>query len=225
MDPRLRLYACCELLTQLARTCASFSFSFVSKPDNYIRSGHLLLLPTELGGSRPSLSSGLYVITAGETGPTQEHHFVICWPEDSTWDDSAASSVCRNSHVYEVKSCGSSFLSWSISSSYLTKICDQVVALLSVEDSASIVWGDDDDDDEPMDVDAGDDDRLFTYEVAKRNEQEENASSRAGFQVLASTLSDSKSTADSDFTKDEFTPHFELRGSCRLSREFIDLRP
>jgi len=51
----------------------------------------LLLLPTELGGSRSSLSSGLCVITAGETGPTQEHHFVICWPEDSTWDDSAAS--------------------------------------------------------------------------------------------------------------------------------------
>jgi len=76
-----------------------------------------------------------------------------------------------------------------------------------------------------MDVDAGDDDRLFTYEVAKRNDQEENASSHAGFQVLASTLSDTKSTADSDFTKDEFTPHFELRGSCRLSREFIDLRP
>jgi len=74
-----------------------------------------------------------------------------------------------------------------------------------------------------MDVDAGDDGRLFTYEVAKRNEQEESASSRAGFQVLTPTLSDTKSTADSDFTKDEFTPHFELRGSCRLSRESIDL--
>src|SRR5712691_6773943 len=80
---------------------------------------------------------------------------------------------------------------------YLTKICDQVVALLSAEHSASIVWGDEDDDDESVDVDAGDDDRLFTYEVAKRNEQEESASSRPGFQVSPSALSDTKSTPDS----------------------------
>jgi len=73
---------------------------------------------------------------------------------------------------------------------YLTKLCDQVVALLSAEHTASIVWGEDDDNDEPMDVDAGDDDRLFTYEVAKRNEQEESASSRPGFQVITSATSD-----------------------------------
>ena len=79
---------------------------------------------------------------------------------------------------------------------YLTKICDQVVALLSAEHTASIVWGDDDDDDESIDVDPGDDDRLFTYEVAKRNEQEESASSRPGFQVITSALSDTNSTAD-----------------------------
>jgi len=91
------------------------------------------------------------------------------------------------------------------------KICDQVVALLSAEHSASIVWGDEDSDDESMDVDAGDDDRLFTYEVAKRNEQEESASSRPGFQVITSASSDTRSTAD--LPKDEFTPHFELRGS------------
>jgi len=76
------------------------------------------------------------------------------------------------------------------------KICDQVVALLSAEHSDSIVWGDEDDDDESMDAEAGDDDRLFTYEVAKRNEQEESASSRPGFQVITSASSDTKSTAD-----------------------------
>jgi hypothetical protein len=79
---------------------------------------------------------------------------------------------------------------------YLTKICDQVVALLSTEHSASIVWGDEDDDDESMDADPGDDDRLFTYEIAKRNEQEESASSRPGFQVIIFASSDAKSTAD-----------------------------
>jgi len=42
---------------------------------------------------------------------------------------------------------------------YLTKICDQVVALLSAEHTASIVWGDEDEDDESIDVDPGDDDQ------------------------------------------------------------------
>jgi len=73
--------------------------------------------------------------------------------------------------------------------SYLTKICDQVVALLSTEHTASIVWGDEDDDAESLDDDASDEDGLFTYEVENRNEQEENASLRPGFQVIHPHLS------------------------------------
>jgi hypothetical protein len=67
--------------------------------------------------------------------------------------------------------------------SYLMKIRDRVVALLSAEHTAPIVWGDEGDDTESMDVDPGDEDRLCTYEVAKRNEQEEIAASRPGFKV------------------------------------------
>jgi hypothetical protein len=67
-------------------------------------------------------------------------------------------------------------------------MCDQVVALLSPEHTASIVWGNEDSDAEPMDVDTAIDDRLFTYEVAKRNEQEESAVPRPGFQVIVSSL-------------------------------------
>ena len=63
-------------------------------------------------------------------------------------------------------------------------MCDQVIALLSPEHTASIVWGDEDNDTESTDDDTGDDDRLFTYEVAKRNEQEVSAVSRPGFQVI-----------------------------------------
>jgi hypothetical protein len=69
----------------------------------------------------------------------------------------------------------------------LTKICDQVVSLLSPEQSASIIWND-----EPcsaasaesadLDVDDGSD-RLYTFVVAETNEQEENAVMRPGFQV------------------------------------------
>ena len=65
---------------------------------------------------------------------------------------------------------------------YLTKICDQVVVLLSPEQSASIVWDDEQSNAEPGDMDAGDD-RLFTFEVAEMNEQEETAVARPGYQV------------------------------------------
>ena len=44
---------------------------------------------------------------------------------------------------------------------YLTKICDQVVALLSAEQSASIVWHDENSDIESIDVDVGESDRLL----------------------------------------------------------------
>ena len=64
--------------------------------DDRTLSAHLLLLPTEPGDSRRTLSSGLYVLAAGQVDPSQERHYVIYWPEDSTWDDSAAPSVCRN---------------------------------------------------------------------------------------------------------------------------------
>jgi hypothetical protein len=66
------------------------------------------------------------------------------------------------------------------------KMCDQVVALLSPEHTASIVWGDEDGNTESMDVDTREDDRLYTYEVTKLNEQEESAATRPGFQVILS---------------------------------------
>lgn len=66
---------------------------------------------------------------------------------------------------------------------YLTKICDQVVALLSAQQSASINWRDEGSDTESVDMDVGETDRLFTFEVAKTNEKDEGAVSRPGFQV------------------------------------------
>jgi hypothetical protein len=67
-------------------------------------------------------------------------------------------------------------------------MCDQVIVLLSLEHTTSIVWGDEDSNTESMDVDTGNDDRLFTYEVVKWNEQEESAVSRPGFQVIVSSV-------------------------------------
>jgi len=98
-------------------------------------------------------------------------------------------------------------------SSYLTKICDQVVALLSSEQSASIVWNDEQTNAESADMVTGDDsDRLFTFEVAETNEQVESAVARPGFQVTfhSSHLGRFRLIPS---LKDEHTIHFGFRDS------------
>ncbi len=64
-----------------------------------VRAG-LLLTSTDNVDSGSTLSTGLYIVRANlnrdTTDVADERYFVIYWPEDTTWDDSAASSVCRN---------------------------------------------------------------------------------------------------------------------------------
>ena len=76
---------------------------------------------------------------------------------------------------------------------YLSKLCDQLVCLLSNEHSRAITWGDDDDgtdtdgdddsDGSSTDSEKGDSSRFYRFEVAKTKDQEENVVVRAGFTV------------------------------------------
>lgn len=70
-------------------------------------------------------------------------------------------------------------------SRYLTKLCDQLVCLLSAKHSQAIVWGDevDDQDDASLDLETDDSDRLYDFMVAKTNDQEEDVIARQGFTV------------------------------------------
>ena len=46
-------------------------------------------------GAEPILTSGLYVVRSlGSTA--EEQAYVVYWPEDTTWDDQATSTVQRN---------------------------------------------------------------------------------------------------------------------------------
>ncbi|KAI0250860.1 hypothetical protein BJV78DRAFT_1282923 [Lactifluus subvellereus] len=150
------------------------------------------LLLSRANGSLSALSSGLYIVRASTAGPADERHYVIYWPEDSTWDDSAVSSVRRNRVTFM---------------RYLTKICDQVVALLSPEHSSSIVWNDEDGDMESVDMDTGDSDRLFKFEVAKTNEQEEGAIARPGFQMHSRFISRYETPPDCPVDPAVLAPH------------------
>ncbi|KAJ7289087.1 hypothetical protein C8J57DRAFT_1459186 [Mycena rebaudengoi] len=120
----------------------------------------------------PQLRSGLYILRTCSELPGPEQIFVLYWPEATTWNDDAISSVKRNRVTFM---------------RYLTKICDQVTCLISPEHARAIVWTEEE---EPalMDIDEGSD-RLFTFQVAKTNEQEEGVTVRPGFILNNSILS------------------------------------
>ncbi|KAJ3555967.1 hypothetical protein NM688_g2284 [Phlebia brevispora] len=117
----------------------------------------------------PVLRAGLYFLC----DPVQQSTvYVVFWPESTTWDDNATSSVQRNRVTFM---------------RYLTKITDQVVALISDEHANTIVWAEEDD---SLDCDEDENDRLFTFNVAKTKEQEEGVSMRPGFEVCTVLIDD-----------------------------------
>ncbi|KAF8548833.1 hypothetical protein OG21DRAFT_1489038 [Imleria badia] len=128
-----------------------------------------LLIDSESdAGTQSALRSGLYIITT--PGPIRgaRQIFVLYWPEETTWDDFATSSVRRNRITFM---------------RYLTKICDQVVSLISSEHAKTIIWSEEDSKDEDAHEVDDDADRMFDFEVAETNEQEETVAVRKGFKV------------------------------------------
>ena len=70
-------------------------------------------------------------------------------------------------------------------SRYLTKLCDQLVCLISAKHSQAIVWEDevDDADDASPDSENVEWDRLSYFIVPKKSEQDDNVIAREGFTV------------------------------------------
>ncbi|KIK75506.1 hypothetical protein PAXRUDRAFT_172638, partial [Paxillus rubicundulus Ve08.2h10] len=124
--------------------------------------------------TKPTLRSGLYIIRTTEQKGNTKQIFLLYWPEPGTWDDSAASSVRRNRVTFM---------------RYLTKMCDQVVALISSEHAQTIVWNENDENDnDALDVDQDESDRMFTFEVAQTNDQEESVTIREGFKAASDRI-------------------------------------
>ena len=66
-------------------------------------------------------------------------------------------------------------------------MCDQVVSLISPEHAQTILWSEEDSGEEDiLEVDQDESDRMFTFEVAQTNEQEETVAVRKGFKVSPS---------------------------------------
>ncbi|KAH8977868.1 hypothetical protein EDB86DRAFT_3091364 [Lactarius hatsudake] len=122
-------------------------------------------------GAEHILRSGLYIIRTF-TSTAEERTYVLYWPEDTTWDDDAVSTVQCNRVTFM---------------RYLTKLCDQLVCLLSTKHSQAIVWGEEVDKPDNVSLDSEDDDCLFDFTVATSNE-EANVIARQGFTMNSSHL-------------------------------------
>ncbi|KIJ12353.1 hypothetical protein PAXINDRAFT_14830 [Paxillus involutus ATCC 200175] len=169
----------------------------------------MLIDPTaDSSTAKSTLRSGLYIIRVSQTSDGIENIFVIYWPEESTWNDDASPPFRRNRVTFM---------------RYLTKICDQVTALISEEHAKAIVWSDPVNDDNLTDEDEDEDDtdRLFTFEVAKTNEQEEGVSVRAGFKCTSDQIIIAEPHPDSTMEPEFFKPrlvHGETRQGFMTAR-------
>ena len=77
------------------RTC---SFLISNQANSLEKSAGKLLTPQDgftARGPEPILRSGLYVVRSFVSA-AEEQAFVLYWPEDTTWNDQAVSSVQRN---------------------------------------------------------------------------------------------------------------------------------
>ncbi|KAI5994325.1 hypothetical protein EDD15DRAFT_788468 [Pisolithus albus] len=138
---------------------------------------HLLSEPTATE-THPTLRPGLYILhtTTAELDGS-EQLYVIYWPEQNTWDDSAPSQVRRNRVAFM---------------RYLTRMCDQIFALVSSEHAGRMVWNDvgegDQDEDDCMDED-DEGDRIIRCVVQRTTEQEESVQVREGFKISSEHIS------------------------------------
>ncbi|KAF8306077.1 hypothetical protein DL93DRAFT_2172249 [Clavulina sp. PMI_390] len=111
----------------------------------------LLAPPNEMGRPQPSLKTGIYFLP-DSAEPMSKHRggYVIFWPEYTTWDDNAISTVKRNRVTFM---------------RYLTKLADQVVSLMAKEHSDTLVW-DDEKEEKPAGKKAATHNRLYTFATA-----------------------------------------------------------
>ncbi|KAG8900672.1 hypothetical protein FRB99_005823 [Tulasnella sp. 403] len=149
--------------------------------------GRLLLVPDDVTSHvQPHLRSGIYALIP----PRSQQYiapgalpviYIVYWPEETTWDDDAIGTIRKNRTTFM---------------RYLTRLSDQVRALISPNHSAVLDWqqlDNESDSNESMDdSDESDDDfddRFFKFEVAKTNEQEEGVVVREGFKISHHAIS------------------------------------
>ncbi|QRV84788.1 hypothetical protein RhiJN_12804 [Ceratobasidium sp. AG-Ba] len=123
--------------------------------------------------SSTGLRSGLYMVLPAQVGAQIDRTlstYIVYWPEDTTWEDKAISSVRRNRVTFM---------------RYLSKLTDQTIALVSEEQAKAIVWqaGARNSDAPAAAAETNDEARLNFFEVAMFDESEEDVIAKPGFHL------------------------------------------
>ncbi|KAG8903433.1 hypothetical protein FRB99_003282 [Tulasnella sp. 403] len=151
------------------------------------------------------LRSGIYALTlpnSQQTGGSFNPRpaiYIIYWPEETTWDDDAVGTVRKNRVTFM---------------RYLTRLTDQVRALISFEHSSALAF-------KEVENESDDDfdDRVFKFEVAKTNEQEEDVVIREGFKVSHHAISTTSATLPSSDGEESKSSSFDPVLLCGETRQ------
>ncbi|KAF8752322.1 hypothetical protein RHS01_07760 [Rhizoctonia solani] len=144
---------------------------------NCLSDGSKRLLLSSIG-TPSDLRSGIYLSLPAEASNTNLA-YILYWPEDTTWDDKAISSVRRNRITFM---------------RYLSKLTDQMVALISPEQAGAMVWTphQQSTNDHGTQMDMFDESRMFSFEVEKSTEQEEGATSLYAVALVLKLIPDTR---------------------------------
>lgn len=142
-----------------------------------------------MNGGPDALQTGLYIADARDV--ENDAFYVIYWPEKTTWERNVSASVSRNRVTFLRFALQSFPRFWSSKflPRYLTKLCEQVICLISDEDEAQLHW-------DPTDITglAGEatsaskpaSRRAYRLRVQHVNHQQESARTQDGFTVCHS---------------------------------------
>ncbi|KAH9912635.1 uncharacterized protein BXZ73DRAFT_107365 [Epithele typhae] len=156
-----------------------------------------LLEPHRNDRDHPTLRSGIYLFRHQSGSRALDEMFVIYWPEDSTWDDQAASS--RQNRVMFMR--------------YLTKLSDQVVCLMADELAKTIV--------RRRNYEDNDSDGLD--DVSKTNEQDKGVTFKIGFEIAVPPSPTGTTITPPEFDATALRPRL-VRGECSqglLTAEYV----
>ncbi|QRW13389.1 hypothetical protein RhiLY_12388 [Ceratobasidium sp. AG-Ba] len=122
-------------------------------------------------GLPTALRSGLYIALQQCNEPPDEdikRAFIVYWPEPTSWNDVATSSVDRNRVTFM---------------HYLSKLTDQTIAVISAEQARAMVWSQETSDPEEPDEFEDEDVGQYEYTVRRVQESDEDAIVVPGFTV------------------------------------------
>ena len=144
--------------------------------------------------SEDKLRSGLYILRPELNTSALEQIFLIYWPEQDTWNDSAPPAIGRNRTTFIRCVYFRCILSlcFNVHSRYLTKLCDQVVALMSPEHAQPIMWNEHDEANDRALHSNVSSARIISCVVDRTTDQEESINVRRGFRVSVWRLPASK---------------------------------